>query len=50
MRSEFTATYSPQQKGISGHLNCMLVQAARLMLLHAGSSNAYWAEAVATAT
>ena len=45
IRSEFTAAYSPQQNGVSEHLNCTLVEAARAMLLHAGLSNAHWAEA-----
>ena len=50
IRPEFTAAYSPQQNGVSEHLNCTLVEATRSMLTHAGLSNAYWAEAVATAT
>ena len=50
IRSEFTAAYLPQQNGVSERLNRMLVEAARSMLSHADLSNAYWAEAVATAT
>ena len=50
IRPEFTAAYSPQQNGVSERLNHMLVEAARSMLSHADLSNAYWAEAVATAT
>ena len=42
--------YSPQQNGVSEQLNRTLLEAARLMLSHADLSNAYWAEAVATAT
>ena len=34
---------------VSERLNRMLVKAARSMMTHAGVSNAYWAEAVATA-
>ena len=49
-RSEFTAAYSPQQNGVSERLNRTLVEAARSMFSHAGLSNAYWAEAMATAT
>ena len=50
IRPEFTAAYSPQQNGVSERLNRTLVEAARSMLSHADLSNAYWAEAVATAT
>ena len=50
IRSEFIAAYSPQKNGVSESLNRMLVEAARSMLSHAGLSNAYWAEAMATAT
>ena len=50
IRPEFTAAYSPQQNGVSEHLNRTLVEAARSRLPHADLSNAYWAEAVATAT
>ena len=50
IRPEFTAAYSSQQNGVSERLNRMLLEAARSMLSHADLSNAYWAEAVATAT
>ena len=50
IQPQFTAAYSPQQNGVSERLNRTLVEAARSMLSHAGLSNAYWAEAVATAT
>ena len=50
IRAEFTAAYSPQQNGVSERMNRTLVEAARSMMTHAGLSNAYWAEAVATAT
>ena len=50
IRPEFTAAYSPQKNGVSERLNRMLVEAARSRLSHTDLSNAYWAEAVATAT
>ena len=50
IRPKFTAAYLPQQNGLSERLNRTLVEAARSMLSHADLSNAYWAEAVATAT
>ena len=50
IKSELTAAYYPQQNGMSERLNRTLVEAARSMLSHADLSNAYWAEAVATAT
>ena len=50
IRPDFTAAYSPQQNRVSKHLNRMLVETARSMLLHAVLSNAYWAEAVETVT
>jgi len=34
---------------VSEQLNQMLMEAARSMFSHAGLSNAYWAEVVATA-
>ncbi len=49
IRAEFTAAYSPQQNGVSERMNRTLTEAARSMLTHAGLSNAYWADAVATA-
>ena len=49
IRAEFTAAYSPQQNGVSERMNRTLVEAARSMITHAGLSNAYGAEAVATA-
>ena len=49
IRAEFTAAHSPQQNGVSERMNRTLMEAARSMLTHASLSNAYWAEAVATA-
>jgi hypothetical protein len=50
IRLESTAAYSPQQNGVAERKNRTLVEAARSMLSQAGLSNAYWAEAIATAT
>ena len=50
IKSESTAAYSPQQNGVAERLNRTLGEAARSMLFHANLSNAYWAEAVSTAT
>ena len=50
IQSEFTAAYSPLQNEVLERLNCTLIEAARSLLSHAGLGNAYWAEAVATAT
>jgi transposase InsO family protein len=50
IRAESTAAYSPQQNGVAERLNRTLGEAARSMLIHAGLSNSYWAEAVSTAT
>ena len=49
IRAEFTAAHSPQQNGVSERMNRTLMEAARSMMTHASLSNAYWAEAVATA-
>ena len=49
IRAKFTAAHSPQQNGVSERMNRTLVEAARSMMEHAGLSNTYWAEAVATA-
>ena len=50
IKQESTAAYSPQQNGVAERLNRTLGEAARSMMIHAGLSNAYWAEAVSTAT
>ena len=50
IKHESTAVYSLQQNGVTERLNRTLVEAARSMLIYAGLNNAYWAEAVSTAT
>lgn len=50
IRAQSTAAYSPQQNEVAERLNRTLGDAARSMLFHANLSNAYWAEAVSTAT
>jgi len=49
IRHELTVPYTPEQNGVAERLNRTLVEAARSMMSHSGLSNAYWAEAVATA-
>ena len=49
IRAEFTAAYTPQQNGVAERMNRKLMEAARSMMIHAGVSNEYWAEAVASA-
>ena len=49
IRAEFTAAYTPQQNGVAERMNRTLVEASRSMMIHAGVSDEYWAEAVATA-
>ena len=41
--------HSPEQNGVAERMNRTLMESARSMLSHAGLSNRYWAEAVATA-
>ena len=41
--------YSPEQNGVAERMNRTLVEYARAMIAHAGLSNSYWAEAIATA-
>ena len=41
--------HSPEQNGVAERMNHTLMESARSMLSHAGLSNRYWAEAVATA-
>jgi len=46
---QLTVPHSPQQNGVVDRMNRMLVESACSMIAHAGVSNGYWAEAVATA-
>jgi hypothetical protein len=46
---ETTVPHSPQQNGIAERMNRTLQEAALSMLLHAGVSKSFWAEAVCSA-
>ena len=46
---EVSVPHSPEQNGVAERMNRTLMESARSMLSHAGLSNRYWAEAVATA-
>ena len=45
---EFTVPYSPLQNGVAKRMNRTLMESAQSMITHAGLSNRYWAETVAT--
>lgn len=47
---ETTVPHSPQQNGIAERMNRTLQEAALSMILHAGVSKGFWAEAVCSAT
>ncbi len=49
IRHETTVPHSPQQNGVAEHMNRTLQEAALSMILHAGLSKAFWAEAVCNA-
>ena len=49
IRHELTIPYTPEQNGVAERLNRTLMESARSMMFHAGLSNNYWAEAIATA-
>ena len=49
IKHELSVPYSPEQNGTAERQNRTLVEAARTMLQHAGLTNTYWAEAVASA-
>jgi hypothetical protein len=46
IRHETTVPHSPQQNGVAERMNQTLQEAALSMILHAGLSRAFWAEAV----
>ena len=49
IRHELTIAHTPEQNGVAERMNRTLMESARAMIAHAGLSNEYWAEAVATA-
>jgi len=46
---ELSVPYSSEQKGVAERMNHSVIKSVRSMLSHAGLSNRFWAEAVATA-
>ena len=48
IQHELTVPHSPEQNGIAERMNRTLMESARSMMAHAGVSNKYWAEAIAT--
>ncbi|KAG6465891.1 hypothetical protein O3G_MSEX015473 [Manduca sexta] len=49
IKHQTTVAYSPQQNGVAERANRTIVEKTRCMLLDAGLSNKFWAEAVNTA-
>ena len=49
IQHELTVPYSPEQNGVAERMNRTLTESARSMMAHAGVTNQYWAEAIATA-
>ena len=49
IRHELTIPHTPEQNGVAERMNRTLIDSARAMVVHAGLSNSYWVEAVATA-
>ena len=47
---QFSTPYTPQQNGVAERKNRTLFESARCMLQHKQLSNAFWAEAINTAT
>jgi hypothetical protein len=47
--TEWCVSYSPRQNGITERMNRTLQEAVLSMILHAGVSNNFWAEAVCSA-
>ena len=49
IRHETTVPHSPQQNGVAERMNRTLQEAALSMILHAGLTKAFWAEAICNA-
>jgi len=49
IRHQLSVPHSPEQNGVAERMNRTLVESARSMIAHAGLSNSFWAEAIATA-
>ena len=49
IRHELTVPKTPQQNGVAEHLNRMLVEMARSMLLDSKLPKKFWGEAISTA-
>lgn len=49
VRHQLTVPHTPEQNGVAERMNRTLMESARSMMAHAGLSDSYWAEAVATA-
>ena len=49
IKHELTVPYSPEKNGVAERMNRTLAESAQAMIAHAGLSNSYWAEAIATA-
>ena len=49
IKIKFTAVYTPEQNGISEHLNHMLVKTALALLVNAKLSHIFWGEAISHA-
>ena len=49
IRHELTIAHTPEQNGVAERMNRTLIESARAMISHAGLTNNYWAEAIATA-
>ena len=46
---QLSVPHLPEQNGVAERMNRTLTESARSMITHAGVSNGYWAEAIATA-
>ena len=45
---ELTVPYLLEQNRVAERMNCTLMESAKSMMAHAGMTNQYWAEAIAT--